>query len=96
MTEEFLEAFRDASLPVQMAMLRQHYGISQSELANALHVKQAYFSRLEHEEKDHLVSQYSQIATTLRARLVFVPFGTRLTKRSRQTTRDTARRPQNL
>jgi len=80
-SEGFLEALREASLPLQMAMLRRHYNIPQLELANELHVKQAYLSRLEREGTDHLVGQYLQAAEKLKARLVLVPFGIQLTKR---------------
>ncbi len=80
-TNGFLEALVQLPVPLQLAYLRRHYGISQLEVAEQLKVKQSYASRLEKEGSDHLFSNYERLAELLRCRLVLIPKEARVVPR---------------
>lgn len=79
--EAFFESYAATPLPLQLTVLRSFEGLSQGALSDKVGMKQAYVSRLEHEDGDHLVSQYARAAKVLKARLVLVPSLARLQSR---------------
>jgi ribosome-binding protein aMBF1 (putative translation factor) len=78
LSNDLLEAMSEVSLPVQVTFLRRHYGISQQELAAAISMKQAHYSRLERKDSDHRISTYQKVAQLLRSRLVVLPRGAKI------------------
>lgn len=68
----YFEAISDEPLPIQMALLRRAYGISQERIASKLHMKQAQVSRLERKGSDHLLSTYQKVAGLLGSRIMIV------------------------
>ena len=54
--EAYFKAIADEPLPIQIALLRRAYGVSQEKVAAKLHLKQAHISRLEKKDSDHLMS----------------------------------------
>lgn len=74
----YFEAIGDEPLPIQLALLRRTYGISQEKIAAKLHLKQAQISRLETKGTDHLLSTYEKVARLLGSRVMFVPKGVKL------------------
>ena len=71
--QAYFEAIAVEPLPIQIALLRRAYGISQEEIATKLHIKQAHISRLEKKDSDHLISTYEKIAKLLHSRIMIVP-----------------------
>ena len=72
---ERFNAMRELPLPLQLALLRRYYKITQSELAGALQLKQGYYSRLEEENSRHLLSHYMKAAKVLLSRVGLTPAG---------------------
>src|SRR5690242_2200237 len=73
LSQELLDATRELPLPLQLSFLRRYYKITQGELAAALGIKQAYFSRLEEDAGNHLMSHYAEVAKALGVRIVVLP-----------------------
>lgn len=73
LSQPAFEAMRLLPIPLQLEFLRRYYGVSQTELAAHLSIKQGYLSRLEKEGTDHLLSQYERIARALQARIGLCP-----------------------
>lgn len=71
--QAYFEAIADEPLPVQIALLRRAYGISQEAIAAKLHLKQAHISRLEKKDSDHLISTYEKMAKLLHSKIMIVP-----------------------
>ena len=71
--QAYFEAISDEPLPIQIALLRRVYGISQEKIAAKLHVKQAHISRLEKKYSDHLLSTYEKVARLLHSKILIVP-----------------------
>ena len=78
LTNDLFEAVGETSLPVQVSFLRRHYGISQQELAAAISMRQAHYSRLERKDSDHRLSTYQKVAQLLRSRLIILPRGAKI------------------
>ena len=78
LSNDLLEAMSETSLPVQVTFLRRRYGISQQELAAAISMKQAHYSRLERKDSDHRISTYQKVAHLLRSRLIILPRGAKI------------------
>jgi len=76
--EAYFEAIADESLPIQIALLRRAYGISQEKIAAKLRLKQAHISRLEKKDSDHLISTYEKMAKVLHSRIMIVPENARV------------------
>ncbi|MBI2118606.1 MAG: helix-turn-helix transcriptional regulator [Elusimicrobia bacterium] len=76
--QAYFEAIADEPLPIQMAILRRAYGISQEEIAAKLRLKQAHISRLEKKDSDHLISTYEKMAKVLHSKLMIVPENARV------------------
>ena len=71
--QAYFEALSEESLPVQIALLRRVYGISQESIATRMHVKQGQISRLEKKDSDHLLSTYAKVAKILHSKILIVP-----------------------
>lgn len=67
------EALSEKTLPLQIALLRRVYGISQEEVSSRLHVKQGQISRLEKKDSDHLLSTYQKVVKMLHSKTLVVP-----------------------
>ena len=76
--EAYFEELLDKPVAIQAALLRRLYGVSQVKLAERLHVKQAYISKLEQVGSDHLVGAYEKIAKALNGRFGFLPPGAKI------------------
>ena len=76
--QAYFEAISDEPLPIQIALLRRAYGISQEDIAAKLHLKQAHISRLEKKGSDHLISTYEKIARLLHSKILIVPEHTKV------------------
>ncbi|MBI2071040.1 MAG: helix-turn-helix transcriptional regulator [Elusimicrobia bacterium] len=70
---EYFEELMQRPLPVQIALLRKYLGMTQEQLAKALHLKQTHISRLENVDSDHLLSLYKRAAEKMGAHLAVVP-----------------------
>ena len=68
----------EVPLPIQLALLRRHYGISQEEMGTDLSMKQSHYSRLEQKNSDHRLSAYHKAAKILRGRLIILPKGAKI------------------
>ena len=74
----FFEAYMEASVPIQAALLRTMLGVTQAELAQKLGVKQTHFSRLEKDGTNHKIAIYGKIAKQLGGRIAILPAGVKL------------------
>ena len=85
--QAFFEAYRKASVPLQLTLLRTLAGISQLGLAKKAKVKQTHHSRLEIDDSDHLLSIYEKMGKLLRAKLVLIPDEAQITIRKKKSKR---------
>lgn len=76
--ETYFEELAKAPLPLQLSILRRLKGVTQEKMADRLHVKQAYISKLEKPGSDHLFSSYEKAAKMLHGRLAIIPEGARV------------------
>lgn len=70
---EYFDELMRRPLPVQLALLRKFIGMTQEQLAKALHLRQTHISRLEKVDSNHLLSLYKQAAEKMGAHLAVVP-----------------------
>ena len=70
---EYFQELMKRPMPVQLALLRKFLGMTQEELARALHLKQTHISRLEKAGSDHFLSLYQRAAERLGAHLAIIP-----------------------
>jgi len=76
--EAYFEELRASSIPVQLAILRRLSGIPQSKIASKLHINQAFVSKIEKPNSDHLISLISRVARALNGQLVVLPKAARV------------------
>lgn len=69
----YFEELARIPLPLQLALLRRLYGVTQEKMAARLHVRQEYVSRLEKPGSDHLLSNYEKAVKSLNGRLAIIP-----------------------
>jgi DNA-binding XRE family transcriptional regulator len=71
--QSFFEDLRAKPVALQLKFIRRLRGVAQHDLAQALHLKQAFISKLESNKKGHRLKTYEQIAAYLKGNLVFLP-----------------------
>jgi len=72
MSAERVEAMRELPLPLQLALVRRHYKITQSQLAAALGTTQGLYSRLENKNYKAELRHYQAVAKIMMMRVSFL------------------------
>lgn len=76
--EVYFEELSERPLSIQLAIFRRLKGVSQVKLASKLHMRQAFISKLEKVDSNHLLRHYEKLAKMLHGRLAIIPEGAKL------------------
>ena len=70
---EYFRQLAELPLPTQLAIMREHHGLTQREVAERLGVKQPHVARTERAGHDSKISSIEAQARAMHCRLVLVP-----------------------